>query len=117
MEEMFCKLFMRSCFFAILSCLVLFEYFANIQYYFSPKISFILSRLVTKLDESKVLETEQEKVVLQAATEGFITDDTVAIDATHFEARDQAPTKEEKPKPEPKKRDENLKVSVKRFIK
>lgn len=30
-------------------------------------------------------------------------DDTVVIDATHFEARDQAPTKEEKPMAEPKK--------------
>src|SRR5699024_10890678 len=39
-----------------------------------------------------------------AIEEGFITDDTVAIDATHFEARDQAPAKEDKPKPEPIKR-------------
>ncbi|SDL25225.1 IS1182 family transposase [Lacicoccus qingdaonensis] len=62
------------------------------------------SRLVTKLEESNILEQELEKVVLQAIEEGFITDDTVAIDATHFEARDQAPQKEEKPKPEPKKR-------------
>jgi transposase len=35
---------------------------------------------------------------------GFVTDDTVAIDATHFEARDQAPPKEEKSDTEPKKR-------------
>jgi transposase len=62
------------------------------------------SRLLTKLSESRVLEEEQEKVVLQAIAEGFIIDDTVAIDATHFEARDQAPPKEEKPKIEPKKR-------------
>lgn len=47
---------------------------------------------------------EQEKVVFQAITEGFIADDTVAIDATHFEARDQAPPKEEKAKTEPRKR-------------
>src|SRR5699024_4621095 len=62
------------------------------------------SRLVTKLEESNILEQELEKVVLQAIEEGFIADDTVAIDATHFEARDQAPQKEEKTKPEPKKR-------------
>ncbi|MDR7001914.1 hypothetical protein J2Y67_004388 [Neobacillus niacini] len=31
-------------------------------------------------------------------------DDTAAIDATHFEAKDQAPPKEEKPITEPKKR-------------
>ncbi|MFB7305541.1 MULTISPECIES: IS1182 family transposase [Bacillati] len=62
------------------------------------------SRLITKLEESDILEKEQEKVVLQAIAEGFITDDTVAIDATHFEARDQAQPKEEKPKSEPQKR-------------
>ena len=34
----------------------------------------------------------------------IIHQDTVAIDATHFEARDQAPPKEAKPKEEPQKR-------------
>ncbi|MEN1968894.1 IS1182 family transposase [Lentibacillus sp. N15] len=62
------------------------------------------SRLITKLSDSDVLVKSQEKVVLQAIAEGFIDDDTVAIDATHFEARDQAPPKEEKPKAESKKR-------------
>ncbi|MBP1970986.1 transposase [Virgibacillus natechei] len=62
------------------------------------------SRLLTKLSELTVLEKVQEKVLLQATAEGFIIDDTVAIDATHFEARDQAPPKEEKSKAEPKKR-------------
>lgn len=36
--------------------------------------------------------------------EGFIYDETIAIDATHIEARDQAPPKDDQPKPEPKKR-------------
>ena len=62
------------------------------------------SRLVTKLSESNILEEIQEKVLLQAIAEGFVMDDTVAIDATHFEARDQASPKKEKPKPAPKKR-------------
>ena len=35
---------------------------------------------------------------------GFINDDTVVIDITHFEARDQAPPKAEKLKSKPKKR-------------
>src|SRR5690625_553970 len=61
------------------------------------------SRLINKLSESNVLDKVQEKVVLQAIAEGFIIDDTVAIDATHFEARDQAPAKKEKSKSEPKK--------------
>lgn len=60
--------------------------------------------MLAKLEGSAVLEKEKMNVLLQAIDEGFINDDTVAIDATHFEARDQAPPKEEKPKPEPKKR-------------
>jgi transposase len=36
-------------------------------------------------------------------------DDTIAIDATHIEARDQAPAKEEKAKPDPKNVDLNQK--------
>ncbi|PWA12480.1 IS1182 family transposase [Pueribacillus theae] len=62
------------------------------------------SRMITVISESNVLERVQETLLHQAITEGFITDNTVAIDATHFEARDQAPPKEEKPKTEPKKR-------------
>jgi len=75
------------------------------------------SRLVTKLNESNILEKVQENVVLQAITEGFITDDTVAIDATHFEARDQAPAKEEKPKSKPKKRGRKSKEEREQWLK
>jgi transposase len=62
------------------------------------------SRTITIISESNVLDEVQETLLHQAIIEGFITDDTVAIDATHFEARDQAPLKKEKPKTEPKKR-------------
>ena len=62
------------------------------------------SRLLTKLSETNVLETVQETIILEAIAEGFIVDDTVAIDATHFEARDKAPSKREKTKAMPKKR-------------
>ncbi|MTT31394.1 IS1182 family transposase [Terrilactibacillus sp. BCM23-1] len=62
------------------------------------------SRMITIISESNVMEEVQETLLHQAITEEFITDDTVAIDATHFEAKDQAPPKEEKPKTEPKKR-------------
>src|SRR5699024_7665522 len=77
------------------------------------------SRLVTKLNKSNILEEEQEKIVLQAIAEGFIADDTVAIDATHFEARDQAPTKKEypKPKPKPKKRGRKPKEEREQWLK
>jgi len=62
------------------------------------------SRLVDKLIATNVLERAQEQVIERAIAEGFITDDTIAIDATHFEARDQAPPKQNKEKPAPKKR-------------
>ena len=75
------------------------------------------SRLVTKLLECGVLETENENVVRQAIEESFITDDTAATDATHFEARDQAPPKEEKPKPEPKKRGRKSKGEREQWLK
>lgn len=75
------------------------------------------SRLITKLSDSNILEKVQEKVILQAISEGFIIDDTVAIDATHFEARDQAPPKEEKPKPEPKKRGRKSKEEREQWLK
>lgn len=62
------------------------------------------SRLVAKISQSNALEEIQELMLRQAISEGFVTDDTIAIDATHIEARDQAPAKQEKEKPTPKKR-------------
>lgn len=44
------------------------------------------SRLIEKISQSEALEQMREKVVKQALVEGFITDDTVAIDGTHIEA-------------------------------
>lgn len=58
------------------------------------------SRLVEKLSESNVFEKGKESILLQAIEEGFVDDENIAIDASHFEARDQAPAKEKKPKPE-----------------
>ncbi|MFI2859286.1 transposase [Paenibacillus sp. JSM ZJ436] len=63
------------------------------------------SRLIKKISQSEALEQMQEQVVQQAMTEGFISDDTIAIDGTPIEARDQAPAKpEQEEKPKPKKR-------------
>ncbi|GAA3328660.1 hypothetical protein GCM10020331_073530 [Ectobacillus funiculus] len=44
------------------------------------------------------MEEVQDTLLLQAIQEGFIADDTVAIDATHFESRDQATPQEKKTK-------------------
>lgn len=74
------------------------------------------SRLVTKLDESNILEEAKEGLICQAISEGFITDDAVAIDATHFEARDQAPPKEDKPETEPKKRGRKSKAEREQWL-
>jgi transposase len=74
------------------------------------------SRLLTKLSESDVLEKAQSSLLHQAISEGFITDDTVAIDATHFEACDKAPLKEEQPQVEPKKRGRKSKIEREQWL-
>ncbi|PLR82613.1 IS5/IS1182 family transposase [Bacillus canaveralius] len=75
------------------------------------------SRMLTIISESNILEEVQETLLHQAIQEGFITDDTVAIDATHFEARDQAPPKDhEKPKEEPKKRGRKSKEEREKWL-
>ncbi|MCC5468747.1 transposase, partial [Pelosinus baikalensis] len=60
--------------------------------------------LIEKLSKSNVLEQEKELILFQAISEGFVSDDSVAIDASHFEARDKATASEKKEKPEPQKR-------------
>lgn len=62
------------------------------------------SRMITILTESNVLEETKGTLLHHAISEGFVHDDTAALDATHFLAKDAAPPKEERPKSEPKKR-------------
>ena len=62
------------------------------------------SRLIEKLSETNSIEEIKESTLLQAIEEGFVNDESIAIDASHFEARDKAPATEKKPKLEPKKR-------------
>jgi transposase len=71
------------------------------------------SRLISKLEASQVLEEINEKVVIQAYSEGFIMDEVVAIDATHFEARDQAPPKDVKAETTPEKKKRGRKSKLK----
>ncbi|MCT1902554.1 transposase [Oceanobacillus sojae] len=76
------------------------------------------SRLVTKLSESDILEKSFESVTLAAVTEGFIVDEVIAIDATHFEARDKASAKkEEKSETTPKKRGRKSKEEREQYLK
>lgn len=62
------------------------------------------SRMITLISESDALEQVQDKLLLQAISEGFVFDETAAVDATHIEARDQAPYKSDKITTEPQKR-------------
>lgn len=62
------------------------------------------------------MEKVQESIILAAISEGFITDDTVAIDATHFEARDKAPAQEKKSTAEPKKRGRKKKEEREQWV-
>lgn len=74
------------------------------------------SRMITKISETNVLEKVQENLILQAISEEFVPDHTVAIDATHVEARDQAPAKEEKPVTAPKKRGRKSKAEREKWL-
>lgn len=81
---------------------LIFHFNGGFLVYDSVPSEAVYSRMFTIICESNVLEEAHEPLLHQAITEGFITDDTVSIDASHFEAKDQAPSKEEKPKSEPK---------------
>ncbi|GAA0358770.1 IS1182 family transposase [Bacillus horti] len=74
------------------------------------------SRMAAKLSESDVLEKVQEKLLIQAISEGFIQDHNIAIDSTHIAARDQAPPKEEKVEPKPKKRGRKTKAEHEQWL-
>lgn len=75
------------------------------------------SRLVSRISQSHALEEIKKQLLKHAMAEGFIADDTVAIDATHIEARDQAPAKQEKEKTEPKKRGRKSKAEREAWLK
>lgn len=62
------------------------------------------SRMITAISESDALEIVQDILISQAIAEGFVSDETVAIDATHAESRDAAPYKSDKVEKEPQKR-------------
>ncbi|MCM3432692.1 IS5/IS1182 family transposase, partial [Brevibacillus invocatus] len=63
-----------------------------------------------KLSETTLLEKVQDTLLLQAIQEGFVDDEAVAFDATHFESRDRGVAKEKKTKAEKKKRGRKTKA-------
>ncbi len=59
--------------------------------------------MITFISESDALEFVQESLLLQAISNGFVSDETIAIDATHVEARDRATYKSDKAEKETQK--------------
>ena len=75
------------------------------------------SRLISKLQEHDALQSANQAVLIRAFQEGFIEDDTLAIDATHVEARDQALPSKKKQETEPKKRGRKSKAELEQWLK
>lgn len=76
------------------------------------------SRMITKIQETNILEEVNSQIVIDAINEKFIMDPNIAIDSGHFEARDKAPSKkEEKPNAEPKKRGRKSKAERDQWLK
>lgn len=74
--------------------------------------------MIAKISKSDALETINQEIVTIALEEGAITENNVAVDATHLEARDQSPRKKnEKPDKQPKKRGRKSKAEREQWLK
>jgi len=62
------------------------------------------SRMIDVISQSDVLNHMQDTLIQTAFIEGFICDEHLAIDATHFESRDAAKPSEKKEPTPPQKR-------------
>jgi len=62
------------------------------------------SRMIDVISQSDVMDTMHDVLIQTAFTEGFLCDEHIAIDATHFESRDASKPSEKKEKVPPKKR-------------
>lgn len=62
------------------------------------------SRMITVISKSDVMLQVTDRLVSQAIQEGHISEESLAIDATHFEARDKAIPTNKKERTAPKKR-------------
>ena len=79
------------------------------------------SRMIQKIRASSALAKSQNDLICQAFQEGFIDGETVAIDATHIEARDRKPDKKKKIEVQieqtPKKRGRKPKAEREKWLK
>lgn len=62
------------------------------------------SRMIDVISQSNVMDYMQDQLIQTAFTEGFLCDEQIAMDATHFESRDASKPSEKKEKALPKKR-------------
>lgn len=62
------------------------------------------SRMIDVISQSNVLDQMHDKLIQIAFTEGFLCEEHIAIDATHFESRDASKPSEKKEVVPPKKR-------------
>ncbi|WP_318618369.1 transposase [Sporosarcina sp. YIM B06819] len=62
------------------------------------------SRIIRVISQSDVLDKMQDELIQTAFVEGFLCDEHLAFDATHFEARDASIPSEKKEAEPPKKR-------------
>ncbi|MBD8004864.1 transposase [Bacillus norwichensis] len=75
------------------------------------------SRMIAVLSESDTMADVNDEVILLAMSEEHIGEENVAVDASHFEARDRAQASEKKEKPEPKKRGRKPKAEREQWLK
>jgi len=68
------------------------------------------SRMIQVISESDVLDKMNDTLIKTAMLEGFLNDEHVAIDASHFEARDAFTPSEKKAPKTPKKRGRKTKA-------
>lgn len=62
------------------------------------------SRMIRVISESDVIDYMQDELIQTAFTEGFLCDEHLSFDATHFESRDASKPSEKKEAAPPKKR-------------
>lgn len=75
------------------------------------------SRMITLISESDVIARIHDELILLAIREEHITEENIAIDATHFEARDRAKGSKQKEKQPPKKRGRKPKAEREQWLK
>ncbi|MGE7624687.1 transposase, partial [Viridibacillus sp. NPDC096237] len=74
------------------------------------------SRMIHVISQSDILGKMQDQLIQLAMVEGFLDDKNIAIDATHFEARDAQKPSPKKEKLAPKKRGRKSKEEQEQWL-